>query len=103
MPRFAFMLLSLALAGLTLGSALSVSWITFLSAGVAVIVAIGLAVSALRPKDPYDLGALRRTHDRAAWREAENADVDAEADVVCPNCGTVYGSMLPTCPICGRR
>lgn len=56
--------------------------------------------SGKRYRDEYDLELLKDIHEQ---KEIDKIDhVAADADVVCPHCGSVYGSVFKVCPHCRR-
>lgn len=64
-------------------------------------IALGLTLR-LKPRDPYDLGELRRVQEEEELRAAEPEDALPLGDrVVCPRCFEEYSSRLRACPRCG--
>lgn len=98
----ALLMVSLLLLGAALPSArawlVTASGILFLG-----ILAIEGARIWKARSDPYSLDGLRRVHEQALFEEADSIHIAADADVVCPACGTVFGSDLPQCPVCRPR
>ncbi|HVT14156.1 MAG TPA: hypothetical protein VHE55_17980 [Fimbriimonadaceae bacterium] len=51
----------------------------------------------------YDLGALRELHESGGPPpEDDLPEVEPDAGVVCPCCGTVYARWMLICPNCGH-
>ena len=108
MPRWAIVTTALAAVAAILSWELAILrpvWIvlTLLAGACFLSVLFGLLWLRLRPKDPYSLANLRQVHERAGWAEAEEIEVDPDADIVCPTCGTVRGAIFPICPHCKSR
>jgi hypothetical protein len=50
----------------------------------------------------YDLNLLREVHESGGGVDDELPEVEEDAGVVCPCCGTVYGAWMLVCPECKR-
>jgi hypothetical protein len=50
----------------------------------------------------YDLNLLREVHDSGGGVDDELPEVEEDAGVVCPHCGTLYGAWMLVCPQCKR-
>jgi len=73
-------------------------------AGFSALLALWFGLIPRLRRDPYDLEALRRVHEREELMELDPGDVSYEADkVVCANCGRSYHVRFPICPHCRCR
>jgi hypothetical protein len=100
MPRWGIVGISFGMAALLLGAASGIAWLWLGGGALAGITALALGALALKPRDRYSLDDLREVHERSSWGEADELDIDPDADIVCANCGTVYGAIYPICPSC---
>lgn len=104
MPRWPIQAVGLAAIAVVLSASLRVipmlAGALLVAASILLLSALVSAVLAFRSRDPYSLKELQRVHEQQIFNEVDEVRPDDDADVVCPNCGTVRGAVLPKCPHC---
>lgn len=91
------------------GAFAAVPFVLLISWSLALILlaaVVGAWVFQVRDKaaDPYDLNELQRVHDQAEIADLEVAgvgEIDPDAEILCPHCGSVARARYRACPSCG--
>jgi predicted outer membrane lipoprotein len=55
-----------------------------------------------RHRSRYSLDGLRELHLSGGPPPIDIPDVEEDAGVLCPCCGSIYGAWMKVCPHCGR-
>lgn len=98
--------IAFALLAFFVAPSLPQPWMTGACFALGAGLSIGAVVAHWRSKrrDRYSLAALRELHESGGSLPDEDdlPEIEEDANVMCPHCGTVYGSWLPICPHCRR-
>jgi hypothetical protein len=72
-------------------------------AALSALIALGSGLRGMLRRDPYDLNALKKLHEREELLDLDPGTVSPDADtVVCLCCGTPRPARIPVCPACKR-
>jgi hypothetical protein len=99
----AFALLLQVAAGIAAGLGASLPLYGFIGSlgGVFFVWAVVFWISSKR-NARYDLNLLREVHDSGGGIDNDLPEVEDDAGVICPSCGTLYGAWMLICPQCKR-